>query len=56
MARVRFPNGYEAEMRETLALRMVDKGQCVLITKPEKKEPAKSKAKSKAEEPGDAQG
>lgn len=31
MVRVRFPNGYEGELRESMALRMVGKGECVLV-------------------------
>lgn len=41
MARVRFPNGYEGELRESMALRMVGKGACVLI-EPDKPEVVES--------------
>lgn len=49
MARVRFPNGYEADMRESLALRMAGKGDCEIV-KAEKPK-AEPKPEPKAEEP-----
>jgi len=39
MAKVRFKNGYETEMRETLAMKMVEKGRCELVEKPKQSKP-----------------